>query len=76
VAVKSTGDIEVKPRETTAVIDDEDQGLSQEPRQNAIDLLRSWREVDEAGIQDQIETWEALKKALGEDRDSYRKLFP
>ena len=41
-----------------------------------IELLQSWREeTDPEVIQDQKETWEILKKALGEDRSSYRKLF-
>ena len=47
-----------------------------EKNQPAIELLRSWREeTDPEVIQDQKETWELLKKALGEDRSSYRKLF-
>ncbi len=74
--MKTTTDIEVAPDETTVVADEERQDLPAESKQDAIELLRSWREVDEAGVQDQIETWEALKKALGEDRNSYRKLFP
>ena len=41
-----------------------------------IELLQSWREeTDPEVIQDQKETWEILKKALGEDCSSYRKLF-
>jgi hypothetical protein len=35
--------------------------------------LRAWRQGDEA---EQRETLELLKTALGEDRPSYRKLFP
>ena len=47
-----------------------------EANQPLIELLRSWREeTDPEVIQDQKETWEILKKALGEDRSSYRKLF-
>ena len=38
----------------------------------AIRLLRSWREGNE---QEQRKTWEYLKRALDEDRLSYRKLF-
>ena len=34
----------------------------------AIELLRSWREVDEQEKQEQKETWEFLKQALDEDR--------
>src|SRR6478672_1413594 len=44
--------------------------------QAAIQLLRSWREVDEEGAREQRETWEFLKRALDEDRLSDRKLFP
>ena len=47
-----------------------------EKNQAAIELLRSLREeTDPEEIQDQRETWEILRKALGEDRSSYRKLF-
>ncbi len=41
--------------------------------QSAIALLRSWQEGD---AEEQRETWEFLRKALDEDRPSYRKLFP
>lgn len=44
--------------------------------QSLIALLDSWINADEEEIQDQKETWEFLKKALDEDRPSYRKLFP
>lgn len=44
----------------------------QQNREQAIKLLRSWREDDE---QEQKETWEYLKVALDEDRLSDRKLF-
>lgn len=48
-----------------------------EKNRAAIALLQSWREEDDPeAIQDQRETWEILRKALGEDRSSYRKLFP
>ena len=36
-------------------------------------LLASWRAGD---AEEQRETWAFLKKALDEDRPSYRKLFP
>jgi hypothetical protein len=39
----------------------------------AIALLRSWRDGDE---QEQRETWEYLQKVLDEDRPGQRKLFP
>jgi excisionase family DNA binding protein len=41
--------------------------------QAAREVLESFMEEDE---EEQRETWEALKKALDEDRLSYRKLFP
>jgi hypothetical protein len=44
--------------------------------QSAIDLLDSWAIATEEEIAEQRETWEFLKKALDEDRLSYRKLFP
>ena len=40
---------------------------------SAIALLRSWQHGD---AEEQRDTWEFLKKALDEDRPSYRKLFP
>ena len=45
-----------------------------ERRQQAIALLRSWRENGDA--EQQRETMEFLIKALDEDRLSDRKLFP
>ncbi len=42
----------------------------------AIQLLRSWREGDDADEQEQREAWEYLKQALDEDRLSDRTLFP
>lgn len=52
--------------------------LSPEERQKrneaAREMLRSW--VEEGDEEEQRETWEELKKALDEDRLSYRKLFP
>jgi hypothetical protein len=53
--MKTKDDIDVKPKETTAVID-EDQDLAQEPRQDAVALLQSWLDADEEEVQDQIET--------------------
>lgn len=41
--------------------------------QAVMEVLDSFMEEDE---EEQRETWEALKKALDEDRLSYRKLFP
>ncbi|MBI3923683.1 MAG: hypothetical protein HY318_19845 [Armatimonadetes bacterium] len=43
--------------------------------QRVIEILRSLRECSEEEAQDQKETFELLRKALGEDRTSYRKLF-
>lgn len=48
----------------------------EQKRERVIELLRRWRDPDEEEARDQIETWEFLKKALDEDRPSYRKLFP
>jgi hypothetical protein len=50
--------------------------LTDEQREAAIALLRSWREASDEEAREQQETWEYLKKALDEDRMSYRKLFP
>jgi hypothetical protein len=47
-----------------------------EENQEAIALLDSWANASEAEIEEQRETWEFLRKALDEDRPSYRKLFP
>ncbi|MGH2534787.1 MAG: hypothetical protein ACRDJW_21215 [Thermomicrobiales bacterium] len=47
-----------------------------ERNQGLIALLDSWKDADEDEIHEQKETWEWLKKALDEDRPSYRKLFP
>ena len=55
---------------------EEQRRLQREKNRAAIDLIRSWREVDEEGRREQRETWEFLKKALDEDRLSYRKHFP
>ena len=46
----------------------------EQKREALIELLRRWRE--EGDEEEQKETWEYLKKALDEDRLSYRKLFP
>ena len=43
--------------------------------QSAIDLLDSWAVATDDEIAEQRETWEFLRKALDEDRLSYRKLF-
>ena len=55
----------------------EDEALAELRRRNrrAVALLRSLRQVDEEGAREQRETFEILRKALGEDRPSYRKLF-
>jgi hypothetical protein len=49
----------------------EAQRIQPERNQAAIDLLRSWREVDETGRQEQRETLEALAAILrpGEEAD-------
>lgn len=50
--------------------------MQRERCEAAIALLESWRDCSEEEAQEQRETWEFLKKALDEDRLSYRKLFP
>jgi hypothetical protein len=54
------------------------QGVVLSPEmQEFLEVLRSWREDgDEEDDEEQRATWEYLKKALDEDRLSYRKLFP
>ena len=52
------------------------QPLNPEQIQKVIDLLDSWCNVSQEEAEEQRETWEYLKKALDEDRLSYRKLFP
>ncbi len=42
----------------------------------AIELLRSWRDVNAEDAKEQCETLEFLVKVLDEDRPSSRKLFP
>lgn len=63
---------------THSILDDILEGRESSPtpeqrREALTELLRRWREEDE---EEQRETWEYLKKALDEDRLSYRKLFP
>ncbi len=63
---------------TTPVVDaPEEKGNPPETRrarrEAAIRLLRSWREGGEPDEQEQRETWTYLKKALDENRLSYRK---
>ena len=64
-----------KKNGSTQVADDP-VAIQRKKNEAAIRLLRSWREVDEVEAKEQRETWEYLKKALDEDRLSYRKLFP
>ncbi len=45
-----------------------------EENQPMIRLLQSWRE--EADAQRQKEAWEFIRRALDENRLSYRKFFP
>lgn len=47
--------------------------LSPRSREAAIHLLRQLRE---SGAEEQLETWEVLVRALGQDRLSSRKLLP
>jgi hypothetical protein len=48
---------------------------AQRRREALAQLLASWREGDEEDLQDQRETGAFLRKALDEDRPSYRKFF-
>lgn len=61
----------------TVVADDEAERrrLQLEKNQDAIALLNSWANATEEEIQEQIETWEFLKRALDEDRLSDRTFF-
>ena len=68
------GDAIAAPNQTRS--NEENRRRQIERNQPAIDLLDAWGDADEAEIQDQIETWEFLKRALDEDRPSYRKFFP
>ena len=52
-------------------------GVDREAKARALrELLDSWINCSEEEAQEQRETWAFLKKALDEDRLSYRKLFP
>jgi len=65
-----------RSQSTADEAEEERRRLQIEKNQPAIALLRSWREeTDPEAINEQRETWEFLKKALDEDRLSYRKLF-
>ena len=66
------------PEATDAQAPDAEEERQRQVEKNRplIELLRSWREVDEEEAREQRETWEFLKQALDEDRLSYRKLFP
>lgn len=55
---------------------DEERRAQRLKNQSAIDLLDSWATATDEEIAEQRETWEFLRKALDEDRLSYRKLFP
>ena len=44
--------------------------------EDAVALLRSWNEVDQAEATEQADTLEYLMRVLDEDRLSYRPLFP
>ena len=56
--------------------EEEQRQLQREKNRSGIDLLESWAHASEGEIAEQRETWEFLKKALDEDRPSYRKFFP
>ena len=61
--------------EETKALNSAIQPLTDEEREAAIQLLRSWREVDEEGAREQRETGEYLMKALDEHRPPGYKLF-
>jgi hypothetical protein len=68
----------VRPADATTLAAEEEverRRAQLEKNQDAIALLDSWANATEEEIQEQIETWEFLKRALDEDRLSYRKFF-
>lgn len=67
----------VSTDDPTQLLTDEERRQQQiEKNQGLIALLDSWMEATEEEVMEQRETWEYLKRALDEDRPSYRKLFP
>jgi hypothetical protein len=58
-----------------AAIEEEQRRLQRERNRSGIELLESWAHASEEEIAEQRETWDFLKKALDEDRPSYRKFF-
>jgi hypothetical protein len=62
--------------EDVSATEEESRQRQIEKNQSLITLLDSWVNVSEEEAQAQKETWEFLKRALEEDRSSYRKLFP
>jgi hypothetical protein len=63
------------PTRETAT-EEEQRQLQREKNRSGIELLESWAHASEEEIAEQQETWEFLKRALDEDRPSYRKFFP
>ena len=63
------------PQPTTHTDSPDEERRKEQIRRNqvVIDLLNAWEQEDE---EEQRETWEFLKRALDEDRLSFRKLFP
>ena len=63
------------PQPTTDTDSPDEERRKEQIRRNqaVIDLLNAWEQEDE---EEQRETWEFLKRALDEDRLSFRKLFP
>lgn len=61
---------------TVDVATEEARRVQRVKNQSAIDLLESWAYASDDEITEQRETWEFLRKALDDDRLSYRKLFP
>lgn len=64
-----------EPDGFAALLDDEPFELPPSYPDEAIALLRFWRE-DESDTEEQEETFEFLRRVLDEDRFTTRKLFP
>lgn len=67
----------VTPAHDLTAQEREERRLEQIQRNQAlIELLNGWAEGEPDEQEEQRETWELLKRALDEDRSSYRKIFP
>lgn len=72
---RDEGRVRMMPQPTTDTDSPDEERRKEQIRRNqaVIDLLNAWEQEDE---EEQRETWEFLKRALDEDRLSFRKLFP